>query len=352
MIRDIRLQNFRSYQDDSFEFGDRVNIIVGPNASGKTNLLESLLLVCKGSSYRAKDAELVNHNKPWARLTAHTTTEERVVKIINSGESAQKIFEINGKSLKRISKDYVVPVVLFEPDHLLMLSGSPDRRREYLDSILESTVTGYSVLRRQYQRALAQRNALLKRGTSSKKLLFPWNLRLSDIGGSIASRRAELVGKINQEATKHYKKLSGKKAKVTVSYKTNLPINNYSSQLLHKLESSTDDDYQKGFTAQGPHRDDVCVELNGHLLQESASRGEVRTMVLVLKITELSIKEAAAGKRPILLLDDVFSELDGARRHALTNYVQDYQTFITTTDADAVVGRFMEEVNITPLTTS
>ncbi len=346
MIRDIRLQNFRSYQDYSFEFGDGVNIIVGPNASGKTNLLEAILLMCRGSSYRAKDLELIAHNNPWARLTSHTPTEERVVKIIKNGESAQKIFEINSKQSRRITKDTTIPTVLFEPDHLLMLSGSPDRRREYLDSILESTITGYSVLRRQYQRALAQRNTLLKRGPSSKKLLFPWNLRLSDIGGTIACSRAELIDRINQSATTYYKKLSGKEYTVSVTYKTNLSISNYSSQLLQKLELSINDDYRRGYTTHGPHRDDMMVELNGYSLQEAASRGEVRTMVLALKITELSIKETAANKQPVLLLDDVFSELDGARRHALTTHIQNYQTFITTTDADAVVGCFINEATI------
>lgn len=349
MIRDIRLQNFRSYQDYSFEFGDGVNIIVGPNASGKTNLLESLLVVCKGSSYRVKDLELIAYNNPWARLTSHTPTEERVVKIIKNRESVQKNFEINSKQSRRITKDTTIPTVLFEPDHLLMLSSSPDRRREYLDSILESTITGYSVLRRQYQRALAQRNALLKRGSSSKKLLFPWNLRLSDIGGTIANRRAELVDRINQSATTYYSKLSGRKAKVIISYKTSLPINNYSSQLLKKLELSMNNDYQRGFTTQGPHRDDMSIELNGHYLQETASRGEVRTMVLVLKIAELNIKELATNKHPILLLDDVFSELDGARRHALITYIQNYQTFITTTDADAALGYFDQTNNVIAL---
>ena len=163
MIQSIRLQHFRSYDDDSFEFNDGVNIIVGPNASGKTNLLEALLVVSRGSSYRAHDIDLVEHNEPWARLDALVDGAQRTVKLTRD-PVPEKIYEIEGRSFKHLSLERTVPVVLFEPNYLLLLHGSLEGRCDYFDSLLEQTQHGFSTLRRDYCRALAQCNVLLKRG--------------------------------------------------------------------------------------------------------------------------------------------------------------------------------------------
>lgn len=349
MITDIRLQNFRSYRDDSFEFTPSVNIIVGPNASGKTNLLEAILVIARGASYRAKDAELVGFKAPWARLDSHVPDGLRTVKII-AEPLPGKTYEIDDKQYKRLSLANTLPLVLFEPNHLLLLSGSPERRREYLDDLLEHVQPGYAALRRQYKRTLAQRNALLKRssGTAGAQL-FPWDVRLSELGGNIARQRSELVQNINKSIAPLYKDLSHTKTKVVVSYQPQFPIDNYETSLLKKLEASALLDSQRGFTASGPHREDFLVSFNGKPSSETASRGEVRTCILAFKIIELGIIEKARGSKPLLLLDDVFSELDGARRRALTEHLQDHQTFITTTDADVVLQHFTDHSNIIPV---
>ncbi len=350
MITDIRLQNFRSYSDESFELSPGVNIIVGANASGKTNLLEAILVNCLGSSYRAKDTELVGFEKPWARIDIHTDTGSRAVKLESQPSGVvRKSYEIEDQKFVRLSLQKTIPVVLFEPNHLLLMTGGPELRRDYIDNLLEQTVPGFINLRKQYRRAVSQRNALLKQGPATKMQLFAWNIRLSELGGEIVKHRLALVEQINQDIEQLYQSLSHTKTKVVLKYQTNCLVTQYSSDLLHKLEAATDLDFARGFTTYGPHRDDLVVLLDGHTMQTSASRGETRTILLALKVLELRILESLRGQKPILLLDDVFSELDGARRRALTSYLEPYQTFLTTTDADVVVEHFLASCNVIPL---
>jgi len=349
MIYTLRLQNFRSYTDESFEIEPGVNIIVGPNASGKTNLLESILMLCRGGSYRAKDVELVQHDAPWARIDALTDTEQRTIKFHKEPSGAvRKEFIINEQSLRRLSHQKTWPVVLFEPNHLLLLTGSPELRREYLDLLLDQLNPGFGATRRQYKRALAQRNALLKGDTRGLSQLFAWNVRLSTLGGQIAEQRLQLVSELNEQITGTYSTLANHESAVRIQYIGTCPTKNYGTELLNKLEKSTELDQLRGFTAYGPHRDDWMIELNGKPAEQTASRGETRTLLLSLKILELQLVESVRGKKPILLLDDVFSELDGARRMALTETLKTHQTFITTTDADVVVQHFLNECNIIP----
>ncbi len=349
MITDLRLQQFRSYADASFEVGPGVNIIVGPNASGKTNLLEAVLVLAGGKSYRAKDAELVQFGAPWARLDADTEdSTHRTVKL-QVGEPTQKNFEIDGQNFTRISRARMLPAVLFEPNHLLMLSSSPELRRTFLDDLIEQSLVGYGATRRHYKRVVAQRNNLLKKNPPGlREQLFVWNLRLSELGGKIARERQALVERFHQEISGLYSSLAAHDNAVDVSYATTFPIETYESALLKKLESSTELDVLRGFTAYGPHRDDLLVKINDRPVQEAASRGEARTMVLALKLLELYMLEEIRGIKPLLLLDDVFSELDGKRRRALTGYVANYQTFITTTDADMVLEHFASS-NVIPV---
>jgi DNA replication and repair protein RecF len=217
-----------------------------------------------------------------------------------------------------------------------------------LDDLLEQTVPGYGATRRQYRRALAQRNALLKQHPS-KNQLFPWDVRLSQLAGVVVRARSELVERIGKELPKLYKQLSQAKTKISIEYANRWPVDTYETQFLRKLEASRGDDVLRGFTSSGPHREDLLVFVDGHPIQEVASRGEVRTVVLALKIIELNIIERVREKTPLLLLDDVFSELDGKRRHALTDQLAAYQTFITTTDADTVVGHFTSGHNVVAL---
>lgn len=350
MITSLRLQNFRSYIDESFEFEPGVNIVVGPNASGKTNLLEAILVVSAGSSYRAKDQELINHQKAWSRLEGYFGSNARVLKIKKINQSAEKSFLLNGKSYKRLNLERVFPVVLFEPNHLQLITKGPDQRRDYIDNLLERTLPGFKSLAASYRRALSQRNAALKRGPAfGKQQLFAWNVRLSELGEKLAIQRSALIEQINKGISRSYSNIAKHSANVELQYVSPFAVESYASRLLSMLERKSKEDFERGYTAYGPHREDINFLLNGQLVGNTASRGETRSLILGLKIFELQLIGKLYETNPILLLDDVFSELDGARRHALVDYLKNHQTIITTTDAEAVLEYFSGNHNLISL---
>lgn len=341
----LHLKNFRSYNDASFELSEGVNIVVGPNASGKTNLLEALLVASRGSSFRATDRALIQHRKKIAKITAITSeSHERSVKISAvSDDKAQKEFRINDVVQRRLSPQKQIPTTLFEPDHLRMVHGSPELRRDYLDGILGQLEIDYKTNLNRYKKALAQRNRLLKdERTHTADDVFVWDVQLSEYGARLHNARRALADTIDKEANNLYSSVSGKQSKLDIAYAPDIQTTDYASMLLKQLQSRFSVDRERGFTTRGPHREDLQFVLNGKDAYSAASRGETRTIVLVCKIMELQLLETRLERKPIILLDDVFSELDGARRLALTNYFQDHQAIITTTDADAIVKSFLE----------
>jgi len=348
MLQNIRLQHFRSYDDASFELVPGVNIIVGPNASGKTNLLEAILVLAHGSSFRAHDTELVALGKDWARLDAFVDGTERIVKLVREPKP-EKSYDIGGRVYRRLSMQDELPVVLFEPNHLQLLSGPPEERRSYLDELLAQMVIGYGTVIRDYRRVLAQRNRLLKSHRTLTEQLFPWNVRLSELGARIARQRLQLTELIDSRAGELYRDLARSDTAVAVRYRIAAQSEQYESTMLQQLEQRLPDDINRGYTSFGPHREDFEVLFNGHPAADVASRGEIRTFVLGAKIIELDILEERRGQKPLVLLDDVFSELDAARRRALTAHLNDYQTFITTTDADIIARHFAEGSNVIPI---
>jgi DNA replication and repair protein RecF len=341
MITSIRLQNFRSYQDSSFEFDPGVNIVVGPNASGKTNLLEAVMVLARGGSFRARDIELVKFKQPWSRLEGNFERHSRVLKIEPAGDQINKTFVIDDKPFKRLSLERTVPVVLFEPNHLQLVSRGPETRRDYFDDLLERSQPGYKTLSASYRRTLAQRNALLKHNRAhASQQLFAWNIRLSELGAQVVVARQQLVDQINKTISKNYGRIAGKRSKVKLKYDCQFPAENYASRMLSKLEKNTELDFSRGFTSSGPHREDILFYLNNQPSNATASRGEARSLLLALKIFELELIEKTRSRPPIFLLDDVFSELDGRRRRMLVDSLGGRQTIITTTDADSIIDYF------------
>lgn len=350
-IQSIRLQNFRSYKDESFEFEPGVNIVVGPNASGKTNLLESILVLARGGSYRAKDIDLIQFNKTWARLDGvFSGNHVRVLKLDKSSNLLSKELLLDSNHFKRLSLDRTVPIVFFEPQHLQLITHGPEKRRDYLDDLLARSQPGFKKLANAYLRTLAQRNSLLKKPPSKvHSQLFAWNIRLAELAGQIVKARSELVNDINQMVTGSYSQIAHQPSNVELSYLSQFNIENYSSKLLKKLEASAELDLARGFTGCGPHREDLGFYLNHQPMAQTASRGETRSLLLALKIFELEMLTGTREQKPIFLLDDVFSELDGARRRHLVESLKDYQTIITTTDADAAIEYFAGNHNLIPL---
>ena len=345
MLQTLELTNFRSYENGLFGFEPGVNIIVGSNASGKTNLLEAIHTICTLQGFMAADKDLISIGSEWSRLEALTDDGVRVVKL---QLDKSKVLEYNGESKKRLSGATSLPVVVFEPEHMLLLSNEPERRRNYLDGILSLTRPGYKADLVAYRRALAQRNRLLKQEFVSSDQLFVWDLQLVEKAGIIAGARQSIVEILQDISSIHYWSISNSKENLKLSYVSKMSPDNYSDQLLAYLKQNIDTDKRRGFTGAGPHRDDMYVELKNSDARITASRGETRSIILALKIAELELLHEQTGKAPVLLLDDVFSELDGSRRRALAEALRDYQTFLTTTDADVAIDHF-SSCNIIPI---
>lgn len=311
--------------------------MAGPNASGKTNLLEAAVVAGQGSSFRAKDNDLITFNKTWARIDISLDNSTRTVKISRLDDHSEKQFIIDDKIYKRLNFESSLPLVIFEPNHLQLLSRGPEQRREYFDGLILKTQPEYRTLLNRYQRVLAQRNSLLKQPRKQAgDQLFVWNVRLAELGQHIATARESLVNKINQLLSFRYSSIAGLESQATVSYHSMFPVGQYATKMVSKLEKSIELDYIRGFTTSGPHREDYTFILNRHESSLSVSRGEARSLLLALKIIELNLVEEVRLAKPILLLDDVFSELDNTRRQLLLESIAGYQSLITTTDADLV----------------
>jgi DNA replication and repair protein RecF len=287
----------------------------------------------------ARDAE-------WSRLDGNWVGGYRTLKISKKDQQIDRLYEINQKPKKRLSFNDTLPVILFEPEHMRLLTGSPDLRREFFDSIISKTDPEFEAYKRKYKRALAQRNRLLKCDKNTiNKQVFVWNVRLSELAGKIVAGRIKLINKISDQLPKTYSQIAQKDSDVSLAYQTDLSIGNYESALLKKLEANIEKDILRGFTAYGPHREDILINMWSTPASVVASRGETRTLVLALKLLELNLIEHTRQQKPLILLDDVFSELDGSRRKAITKYLDDYQTIITTTDADVVQKGFAQSTN-------
>ncbi len=349
MIHDIRLQHFRSYSDKGFTFNKGVNVIVGKNGSGKTNLLEAILFLASGSSFRSDDKNLVQFDHRWARLDGNFSGGSRTSKLEMTGEEkASKNFIIDGKQAKRLTRQSSIPAVLFEPDHLQLLSREPKIRRQFFDDLLSKLHPEYKATLTDYRRALAQRNALLKFVSPNKPdQLFVWNVRMSELGSKIAVIRQQLLEDINETISGIYENIAKKSSKAEVHYVTKLDKQNYASSLLRRLEDTVGLDKERGFTSSGPHRDDYNFLLNDKQASLSASRGEVRSLLLALKIIEFHKVGEVFGQAPILLLDDVFSELDKTRQSKLVEYLSNTQVIITSTHADfPVFGKSNQTIKL------
>jgi DNA replication and repair protein RecF len=339
----LSLHNFRSYQDYTVELSPGVNIIVGPNGSGKTNLLEALYVLAQGTSFRVSDTNLVRHDADVLRIESQYGDQRRRLAIQPKGVPTKQ-FNINGAKRQRLSHLQRLPVVLFEPDEMRLLSGSPGRRRDYLDGLIARLWPEAARAKSQFERALVQRNNILKQVQQHGRAgfedqLFVWDIKLAEYAQALVAKRQLIIEKYNQALGHIYSTIASQPNELTVRYQSDILGDDYKTSLIHQLGTRLAGDIQRGFTGAGPHRDDILFNLNGFNAANSASRGELRTMVLALKMIELQLIKERSDHSPLLLLDDVFSELDLTRRRALAKLSKDYQTIITTTDAD-VAKRF------------
>lgn len=330
-LQNIRLQNFRSYQDQTFDFNEGITIISGPNASGKTNLLEAILLLCCGQTYRKSDIQdLVNKNSDWARIDGKFDKSQRTLKIKDN----KKVFIIDDKEIVRFQSKYILPTVLFEPSQLQLLTYSPEMRRSLVDDILSQINHEFAIVKKHYLQALRQRNRLLKTNNIGliKSQIFAWNIRLSELASQYVQYRLKIIEEINKTLSNDYSEIAGSEHLVEIKYQSATDLSTYASAVLHALDNNLEKDIARGFTGSGPHRDDTIISINKKPLKAGASRGEVRTTLLAIKLAESYVIEHSIGIKPILLLDDVYGELDVNRRTHLVKRLKNIQTIITTNE--------------------
>ena len=332
-VTSLSLTNFRSYSDQTLALDPAITLVVGPNATGKTNLLEALFVLATTRSFRAKDTELVRHGQEFYRLKMTQDGTEMALSYQGGLGATEKRVRHDNTPKSLIDHLGSLRVVLFEPNDLLLIHGSPERRRRYLDFILVQTAPRYAKTLSQYRRVLSQRNRLLSDWHGATSELFAWNVRLTELATEITTSRRQLVDHINELAGNCYTRIAGSTEPLRLTYHAAVE-GDFSAAFLQRLEDNLSRDTAAGFTTIGPHRDDFTISFKDAPITAVASRGEMRTVVLALKMAELAYIERQTEGRPMLLLDDVFSELDDSRRHFLLETLGGYQSVITTTNAD------------------
>lgn len=340
IIQALHFENYRNLKDNTILPSEKVNVIYGENANGKTNLIEAIWLFCGGHSFRgSKENELICFDKDFFRLKMDFFSAER-------DQTAEILFDKNKKTIKineveKNSSSYLTEIfsaVVFSPEHLSLIKQGPNVRRRFLDAAICQHRIRYASLLSQYNRIINQRNALLKDIYKNKELkdtLSIWDDSLTVVGAQIIKERFEYIRQMRAAAQKYHSGISGEKETLDISCLCTAKANESDSielirdKLKNAFQASRHEDYHTGYTSVGPHRDDIEIKINGISARRFASQGQQRSAVLSLKLSEAQLLYQKNGERPVILLDDVLSELDHKRQDFLLNKVEDYQVFVT-----------------------
>ncbi|MEK7551671.1 MAG: DNA replication and repair protein RecF [Patescibacteria group bacterium] len=346
MLKSIHLQNFRSYKKTDFIFSNTSTLIVGPNTIGKSNLLEAIFLIATGKSFRTdKDSQMLLLGKEVGRVKAKVDDLELEVVVTNGNvggvKSQYKKFLINGVAKRRVDFSGNLLAVLFSPADLEIIVDSPSLRRSFLDNVLEQVDREYRLASISYIKAIRQRNALLEiakdTGVRNEKQLEYWDNLVIQNGQIITQKREDFIDFVNTSK------------KDIFSFFINYDKSIISRQRLdqYKLEEKL-----AGVTLVGPHRDDFSLlmkEKSDQDIKYFGSRGQQRLSILQLKTLEINFIEKSVGKRPLLLLDDIFSELDSGHIDLVISQIGKQQAIVTTTHKEFVGKKFLKEMEVIEL---
>ena len=333
LITNLKLKNFRNYDELNLDFNKKINIFYGNNAQGKTNIIESIFLCAIGKSFRtSKDKELIKFEKDFLNIEINYEKIDRDGKIKIEISDKKNIF-LNGIKTKKLSEIVgKINVVLFTPDDINILKNGPKMRRRFLDIMISQLRPNYIFCLNMYLKTLEQRNMYLKQIKLEKKdpeLLELWDEKLAEYGEKIFNYRKEFIEKIKEKINEIHKKITNNNEKIELEY-----ISDFSTKenFISSLKQNRKIDIIRGATLKGIHKDDFIVNLNGKNVNTYGSQGQNRTVVLSLKMSELQVIEDEIGEKPILLLDDFMSELDEERRNNFLKNIGDTQVFVTCTD--------------------
>jgi DNA replication and repair protein RecF len=321
-LSDLSLAHFRSYTKRTFIFAPTTTLIIGPNTAGKTNILEAIMMIATGKSFRAdRDIEMIQWGNEIARINAQCAMRNDMTKL-EVRLTPTKKYLVNGVARRQIDFIGNLRAVLFWPEHLELVTDSPSIRRKYMDGVLVQVDREYRRNMMSYERGLRQRNRLLdliNEGKATRAQLLFWNQLLIRSGGYLTDKRAEFIHFVNSFQSS------------IVSYQIEYDKSVISES---RLEQYKDEEVAAKATLVGPHRDDFVVTKNDLDLSKYGSRGEQRLAILWLKLAELAFIERESGERPLLLLDDIFSELDVEHRTLVLDLLDKQQTIVTSAEEE------------------
>jgi DNA replication and repair protein RecF len=348
----LSVQSFRNLESVSLEFGNGFNIFHGDNAQGKTNLLESIFILGTLKSFRmAKNSELIRWERPFSLIKGavqDNITNHEITLLLEKGN---KKVRIDQKTVTRVADFFgILTVVLFSPEELTMVRGVPDTRRRYLDRAIFAGDIIYLTRHHEYVRILKQRNSLLKSGDISS--LEPWSEQLAQAGAQIVTHRVRYIDSIGYLLKKTYREISGTEDEAGIAYRAAYAeYSNDSDEntalFISALLRIKDQERHQRTTLIGPHRDDIVFTLNSKPLRHAASQGQQRCFILALKMAEIEYLRICNGQAPVLLLDDMTSELDRHRTENLLRFITErgMQVFVTTTGMEQVEA-FLNHVRL------
>ena len=347
VLQRLQLQNFRNYQRLTLKPVKGVTALVGENGAGKTNVLEAIHLCCLGKSHRTNDDQAMilsgsQSGAAYAKIRRTNGENEVGVRLYSSQRQKKRIFA-DGKTVGRIGELMgKMTCVMFAPEDLDMIKGGPALRRRFLDMLLSQSRPSYFYALQGYYAVLKQRNALLRsinQGGARTPALDIWDEQLAARAIQIALQRADAVLQLNKLAQEQYAFISDKPKEVlSLQLRTQIDADKVEEQMLSFLRASRDDDIRRQTTLIGLHRDELFITLSGKELKLFGSQGQIRTAALALKLAQMDIIEDLQGEMPILLLDDVLSELDAKRRTRLIMRIRRAQTLMTCTDLKELRG--------------
>jgi DNA replication and repair protein RecF len=350
-VLSLSLRDFRSYHDARIELGDGLTVVTGPNGAGKTNLLEGLYFACTGRSCRtSNEREMVSFGAAAARTVLTCEGEDGLHELTIGFEPGRpKVMRVDGATVERMLDVVSRPLVsVFLPDRLELIKGAPALRRAHLDQFVSALWPARAETRRLYSQALAQRNALIARirsGRASRASLESWDAQLARHGISLMADRHH-AAQLLSEPFERLGTALGLQDDPRVSYRPRSRATD-PAQLAAELAARFDGDLERGFTGHGPHRDDVATEHAGHDLRAYGSQGQQRLALLTLLLAEREVIAEHRPAPPVMLLDDVMSELDRDRRHSLIDLLRSTagQSLITATDLEHVPGSTDDDVS-------
>lgn len=340
VVKRLKFENFRNLSNSEIFPCEKVNVIYGDNAQGKTNLLEAIWLFCGGHSFRgSKENELIHFDNSFFKLNIDFYSCGRDQNAEISFIQNKKKIKING--VEKNSSSYLTEVfscVVFSPENMTLVKRGPSLRRKFLDGAICQQRIRYAAALAKYNQIINQRNALLKDIFKHKELkdtLPIWDDSLCVTGAIILKERIEYINQLKKHAKKFHDDISCSKEVLDIEYISNAgvtaedSIEDITEKLRQAYQKSRSEDYHTGYTNIGPHRDDMDIKINGISAKTYGSQGQQRSAVLSLKLAQAQLLFDKNGEKPVILLDDVLSELDPKRQDFLLNKVDGYQVFVT-----------------------